>query len=342
LAELQDRFKEIIDSFPNKHVLVLGDVMLDHYIYSDARKLSREAPVIVADLQGEEFRPGGAANLATMIRRLGSKVFLASVVGKDLESEILLKALEKEGVNTSLILQSPDRTTCVKNRIYVNKRQYLRLDKENPKPLDPSIMENMLQKIKDYINEIDILILSDHDKGTLNGTLIAEVIKQSRESGKLVVGRPKLQHFLDFVSVNSLLSTLKEASEALGMSVLNDSSLRNLGFNMLSRFESDAIYLWNKETSYLFEKGMITYIQLLNFSLPLEKVGVRDLLAAVYSLSLAGSATNLEAALLASLSQVVISYNHNSMLSDILSHTNLRKAIEEKTENLVYNTIKVK
>lgn len=294
-----DRLKKIIDDFATKNVIVLGDPMLDHYVYTEARKLSREAPVIVSDYVSEEFNPGGAANLAAILKRLGAGVSLIGVIGKDNEGKTLLNELDAEGVDTSSIIDVEGRPTCVKTRIYVGRRQYLRIDREDRKSVDLSVTSKLINNLKTKIDQHDIVILSDHDKGTLTTMLISEVVKLSRSLNKRIVGRPKVDHLLDFAYVNSLLSTVREASEAIGTSVLNDTSIRNIGFNILTRLEPSSFYLWDRNTSFLFEPGYVSYFPASNGYTNHERIGLRDVITAAYALAVACSAPALDAALIA-------------------------------------------
>jgi rfaE bifunctional protein kinase chain/domain len=342
LGQLEgDRLKELVDEFASKNVVVLGDSMLDHYVYTEARKLSREAPVIVSDYISEEFSPGGAANLATLLKRLGANVSIVGVIGKDDEGETLLNELRAEGVDTSGLIEVEGRPTCVKTRIYVGRRQQLRIDREDRKAVDLSVTSKLINNLRGKIEQHDIAVLSDHDKGTLTTTLISEVVKLSRSLNKCIVGRPKVDHLLDFAYMNSLLSTVREASEAVGTRVLNDTSIRNIGFNILTRLEPNSFYLWDRNTSFLFEPGHVSYFPASNEHTNHERIGLRDIITAAYSLTIASSAPALDAALIARAAEGV----SNSSISNRgeMSRERLKAAIDHLAKHgYAYTSVGVK
>ncbi len=289
----------IVDNFQSKEVVILGDAMVDYYIYTEARKLSREAPVIVSDYISESVSAGGAAHLATVAKGLGAKVSLIGVVGHDTQGESLLSRLESFGIDVSGVLSLTARPTCVKQRIYVGRRQYFRIDREERRPIDEPTANELSENLRDRATNASIVVLSDHDKGSLTPSLISSTLRICQALGKSVIGRPKVDHLFDFGGVNSLLSSVREASEATGISVINDTSVRNIGFNILSRLETPSVHLRDGSNSFLFEPNKVGYFPTPGAFSVSEKVGLRDLIAASYALACACSASPVEASLIA-------------------------------------------
>ncbi|MEM0120859.1 MAG: PfkB family carbohydrate kinase [Thermoprotei archaeon] len=292
-----DKLRSLVKEFNGKSVVVLGDLMLDHYVYTEPRKLSREAPVIVADYSSESYRPGGAGNLASILTRMGARAFLVGAVGLDDDADKLLVELKANGVDISGVITT-NRRTCVKRRIYVGRRQYLRIDSEDRTPLEGSSADQLLTMFSKGLQGADLALISDHDKGTLTPPLIYRAVELAREAGKCVVSRPKVEHLFDYAHVDSVVATVREASEAVGVRILNDSSLRNLGFNMLTRMESGSVYLHDQHMSYLFEPNSVTYVPSLVKPTYQEAIGVRDIITAAYGLAYAASKSGLYASLI--------------------------------------------
>jgi|GEM_PF-417941 rfaE bifunctional protein kinase chain/domain len=333
--ELKSDLLSLVDHFKEMKVGVVGDVMLDKYVSVEARKLSREAPVIVADYTGERFHPGGAANLALKISRLGAKVSLFGVVGRDEQSEILTNLLSQGNVESSGMV-SGSKPTSLKTRIYLNKRQYLRIDREDPSDIDSETRSILLERIRNGFAGLKAIVISDHDKGTLTSDVISEVIKLSASQRVPVIARPKVKHLLDFVYSTSVLSSVKEASEAMDVPAINDSSLRNMGINLLNRLEAGSVFLWNHKNSMLFQRGAITYIPVASDGTS-ERIGLRDFITAVYSLCMAAGGTPIECAYLAVNAQYVYSGSADPGFSELVS------AIKSpKSQGTEYKSVKVR
>lgn len=333
--ELRSGLLPLVERFKELKIGVIGDVMLDRYVSAEARKLSREAPVIVADYTGERFHPGGAANLALKVSRLGAKVSLFGVVGRDEQSEILNNLLSQEKVENGGMV-SCSKPTPLKTRIYLNRRQYLRIDREDAADIDSETRSTLLERFSRGLTGLSAVVISDHDKGTLTSDVISEAIKLSASHGIPVIARPKIRHLLDFVYSSTVLSSVKEASEAMDVPAVNDSSLRNMGINLLNRLEAGSVFLWNHKNSMLFQKGSITYIPVISDG-NMERIGLRDFITAVYSLCMAAGGSPLQCAYLAVNAQYVYSGSADPGLSELVGAIKSPKA--QSTE---YKSVKVR
>src|SRR5438034_4892352 len=293
---------KVVDGFREKSILVIGDLIVDRYVHSQGRKLSREAPVPVADFISEELVLGGASNLTNNLVALGAKVKVLGVVGKDEAGRWLVEELQKRGVDTSSVIVN-DRPTSLKTRFILNHRQYLRIDKEYRSDVEPHITKQFLGSLTELVKSADGVVFSDYDKGGITPDLISNVVEECRVQDKKILAQPKVRHYLDYIGVTMVKSNAREGSIATGVSMVNDTSLRNMGHNLMSRLECESLLLTRSERGMiLFEKRNITSFPPFKGPKPgFNAVGVRDCMTAVLAMSLASDAPVQEAVLLAGL-----------------------------------------
>jgi D-glycero-beta-D-manno-heptose-7-phosphate kinase len=308
----------IIDGFQDKTILVIGDLMVDRYVRSQGRKLSREAPVPVADFISEELVLGGAANLANNLVALGAKVRVLGVVGNDEPGKWLQEELEKKGIDISGTVVN-SRPTSLKTRFILNHRQYLRIDKESRTDVESHVTKQFLYSLDDLLEDADGVVFSDYDKGVITPELISNVVEECRVQGKKVVAQPKVRHYLDYVGVSMVKSNAREATVATGVSMVNDTSLRNMGHNLMTRLECEALLLTRSEQGMiLFEKKNITSFPPFKGPKPgFNAVGVRDCMTAVLAMSIVGEAPIGEAVLLAGLAASQHADNLGTVVVDL-------------------------
>lgn len=291
-----------MDGFRDRSILVVGDLMVDRYVVCQGRKLSREAPVPVADYLSEELVLGGAANLTNNLVALGTKVKVMGVVGNDEPGKWLREELTRKGADLSGVIVN-DRPTSLKTRFILNHRQYLRIDKEYRSEVESQVTKQFLGSLGDLVRGVDGVVFSDYDKGVITPELISNVVEESRVQRKRVLAQPKVRHYLDYIGVSMVKSNVREATIATGVSMINDTSLRNMGHNLMTRLECESILLTRSEQGMiLFEKKNITSFPPFKGPKPgFNAVGVRDCMTAVLAASLSGGAPVKEAALLAGL-----------------------------------------
>ncbi len=291
-----------MDGFRDRSILVIGDLMVDRYVVSQGRKLSREAPVPVADYISEELVLGGAANLTNNLLALGAKVKTMGVVGSDEPGKWLQEELTRKGADLSGVIVN-GRPTSLKTRFILNHRQYLRIDKEYRSEVESHVTKQFLSSLGELTEGADEVVFSDYDKGVITPELISNVVEECRVRGKKVLAQPKVRHYLDYIGVSMVKSNVREATIATGVSMVNDTSLRNMGHNLMTRLECDSILLTRSEQGMiLFEKKNITSFPPFKGPKPgFNAVGVRDCMTAVLAASLAGGAPVKEAVLLAGL-----------------------------------------
>lgn len=212
-------FKKLFNSFSSLQVAVIGDVMLDTYMWGKVDRISPEAPVPVVSVSKKEYRIGGAGNVALNCRSLGAQVAMFSVMGDDEEGVLLQQLLEKNEIDTRGLVKSRDRLTTNKIRIISRNQQMMRLDTEIITDLQQKDEDRLLDKIKAYISASApaVIIFEDYNKGVLTERLISEVIALCKQAGIITAVDPKRKNFFAYRQVDIFKPNLKEIREALNL-----------------------------------------------------------------------------------------------------------------------------
>jgi D-beta-D-heptose 7-phosphate kinase/D-beta-D-heptose 1-phosphate adenosyltransferase len=206
---------KIIANFPKANVLVIGDLILDEYIWGDVSRISPEAPVPVVWAKKRTYVPGGAANVANNIRALDGKVCLVGVVGQDKNKEILLHELKKRKIHTSQIFNLSQRHTTVKTRILAGHQQVVRVDWEHTESLPAHLNEKILKFIRANINKFGAIIIEDYGKGVVNMHLLEELTFLAHKHKKIITVDPKEEHFSYYRGVTSITPNRRELENAI-------------------------------------------------------------------------------------------------------------------------------
>jgi rfaE bifunctional protein kinase chain/domain len=307
LVSLQkEKLLELLSRFSGKRVLVIGDLIVDRYVSITARKLSREAPVPVGDLQGEKLSLGGAGNLANNIVALGGKADVVGFVGQDAQGEWIKKTLGERGIDSGNI-GTFDRPTTLKTRYIVNGSQVLRVDREVRSDTSAELSDKLIKSSASLIRNCDMVALADYDKGTITPYCIDSIVASAKAEGKKILAQPKVRHYLDLRGVDYVKSNEREASIATGISVLNESGLKNIATNLTTRLECKSIILTRSERGItVFEQNqMMTIPPMLSSKEFARAVGVRDAMTSVIALALASGSDSFEAAALGNLAAAI-------------------------------------
>jgi rfaE bifunctional protein kinase chain/domain len=198
-------------------VLIIGDVMIDNYVWGKVSRISPEAPVPVVSVVRKEQRLGGAANVALNVQALGATPILCSVIGPDSEGKHLLELMAEQKLSPRGILKSRDRITTVKTRVLGNSHQLLRVDEEIDSDITEAETEIFLKNISYLIDtqKIDVIIFEDYDKGLITEPLIRGVVRHAKKIGIPVVVDPKKKHFMAYQGATLFKPNLKELKEGL-------------------------------------------------------------------------------------------------------------------------------
>jgi rfaE bifunctional protein kinase chain/domain len=216
---------KIFDKFSGLKALIVGDVMIDSYIWGKVERISPEAPVPVISITNKEIRLGGAANVAINVAALGATPLLCSVVGNDHDGKSLLDLLDSMKMDPRGIALSEDRITTVKERMLSSSQQLLRIDRETTKPLNDRDKAIIFKNAKELVNEADVVIFEDYDKGVLDAELIQYIVELANKKGIPTTVDPKKDNFLSYENVTLFKPNLKEIKEGLKVDFSDDDEI---------------------------------------------------------------------------------------------------------------------
>ncbi len=331
----RNKLGEIVSRFRGKSILVVGDLMVDKYVSIEARKISREAPVPVGDLRGERLSLGGAGNLANNVVSLGGRAQVIGFVGCDSEGEWIRKALDEVGIITRGI-EAYKRPTTLKTRYMVNGVQFLRVDREVRQDISEELTESLLKHAVSLVRDCDIVAIADYDKGAITSYLIDSIVALAKSSGKKIIAQPKVRHYLDFRGVDYVKSNEREASIATGISVLNETGLRNIATNLTTRLGCKAIILTRSERGItVFEQNNMTTIPPVTSPTQFARpVGVRDAMTSVLALSIAAGANSFEGAALSNLAAAIRGDRSGTIVLSVGEIVQNISSVEKVLENI--------
>ncbi len=304
----RSRLRSLIDKFRSAHVLVVGDFILDEFVWGDVNRISPEAPVPVVSVQRESFMPGGALNVANNIRSLGGVVYPCGVVGRDLYGRMLVKIMRRERIDTGGVIYDRERKTSLKTRVIAHSQQVVRFDRETVTDLKPLDTKHLLQFVKRRLPGVHAIIIEDYGKGVVTPELIRVIARLGKQAKIPVLVDPKEKNFALYKGVTALTPNKKEAIAAYG--VQNGAAAPNLnevGKKLIKKFACESVLITlGEEGMALFEKkGTITRIPTAAREV-YDVSGAGDTVIAVFGLALASGASMREAAMIANLAAGVV------------------------------------
>ncbi len=286
-----NNIENILESMQGKRVLVVGDLILDHYLDGKVDRISPEAPVPIVSLEKkcERWVLGGAANVARNIHSLGGIPVIAGVIGEDREGEILKRLLFDEGVDTYAVISDPARPTTSKTRIIASGgHQVIRLDSEVTDPISESVAQDIISRIEETASELDAVVLEDYNKGVLVPGLISRIISISRSEGIPVAVDPKFINFFEFNGCTLFKPNRLEISRALGRVITTIDEAAIAGNQILERLSADAVLITlGEEGSILCRKDRDPFYRPTAARHVFDVSGAGDTVIAVMALSLA-------------------------------------------------------
>ena len=248
--------RTLVERFPAKTVIVLGDVMLDKYVWGNVSRISPEAPVPIVEVAKESYAPGGAANAASNIAALGGKAVLVGMVGDDPHKDILAKELEQRGIFAKLIIDS--RPTITKIRVMAHTQQLMRVDYEHKHPIDTATEKRVLDIIEQ--TPADAIIISDYAKGLITQTLYDDVkrIAEEREIPLFVDVKPRAG--INYAGATVIKTNHKEACELTGVEEHNGDHMETIGKKLVEQLKSHVLVTrGEKGVSIFSNNGKITH-----------------------------------------------------------------------------------
>jgi len=261
-----DTLKSAISKFPKANILVVGDLILDEYIWGRVERISPEAPVPVVWANKHTFIPGGAANVASNIRSLDARICLVGVIGKDKNANILLSELKKRGITARSIFTDPRRHTTVKTRIIAGHQQIVRVDWEHTDSLSQELNQKIIKFIKTNIDDFDGIIIEDYGKGVINMQLLQDLISLSRSHRKIIAVDPKEEHFQYYRGATSITPNRKELENAIRNLRIKDTT---------NRFKFNTDKLFTDKDVDLAAAEILKYLDLHSILVTLGEQGMR-------------------------------------------------------------------
>lgn len=301
----KQRAIEIFKNAAQQKILVIGDIILDHYVYGTVDRISPEAPVPVLNVTHEFYAGGGAANVALNLVSLGFQVYLQGVIGQDAAGERLCQLLIDQKIATNLIATDPSRPTTRKSRFIAHHQQVVRVDQEQTHPISPDIQDHNYKQLGEMTGEFDAVIYQDYDKGVLSTPFIKKTLPLFSEI--ITTVDPKYDHFFDFTGATLFKPNLRELRHALGAPAKAITDPTELGRMVLPQLACQALLLTRSEDGMsLFEKdGTVTHIPTKAKEV-YDVSGAGDTVIAVVTAALAGDSSMKEAAVLANYAAGVV------------------------------------
>lgn len=296
------RLLGLVGRFPRARILVTGDFMLDQFIWGTVNRISPEAPVPVVRMTTEEFRPGGAGNVVSNIRALGSHAAACGVVGRDAAARELLRVLRSTGVEVGGMIAASAVVTTRKTRIVAHQQQVVRVDREVPGSLDGRITERLVRYVLDNLDQHSGLIVSDYGKGAVSARLLEALSERHARDPFLWIVDPKRPNFARYRGASLVKPNIEEASVASGVEITDLRSLCDAGSRLLEMWASEAILISRGEDGMsLFKRSGGAR----HFPTAARQVydvtGAGDTAVAACALALAAGATLEEAAVMANI-----------------------------------------
>ena len=288
-----------LSGFSRAKVLVVGDLMLDEFVWGQVNRISPEAPVPVVWVQSESVMPGGAANVANNIRALGGEAIVVGVVGEDRWGNTLVSDLAARRIDTGSVLTTT-RPTTVKTRVIAHHQQVVRVDREQREPLHAGSVERLIRAITQRIGEVDAVVIEDYGKGVITRQLLAAVIPLARKHRKLITVDPKEEHFDLYRRVTALTPNRTEAGGAVGRELESNADVQRAGTEILKRLQCEGLLVTLGEDGMcLFERGGRRTLIPTVAQEVFDVAGAGDTVIAAFTLALASGASMVQAARIA-------------------------------------------
>ena len=255
---------KLVNKFKNAKVLVIGDIMVDHFIYGSVDRISPEAPVPIVNVTKDNITPGGAANVANNVAKLGATAYIFGVVGEDYNGDVLKQLLRKEkNIISSGIITMKEFNTISKTRIIANNQQVVRVDREDNGKFDKKIYNALILRILEVSKNADSAIISDYGKGLIQNQFFNDLTNMLRKAGKFVALDPKMQNFKFYKNISIITPNINEASEGSGIKIQDENSLNKAGKKILRNIKPDYLLITRGKDgmSLFYPNGIQHYLK---------------------------------------------------------------------------------
>ena len=291
-----------IDAFQKARILIVGDLILDQYIWGNVNRISPEAPIPVVEVVRESFSLGGASNVAHNVQSLGAKVELCGVVGGDGSGRMLLDILKEKDVGSHGVIFDQDRPTTLKTRIVAHKQQMVRVDREDITTVEGALLEEIKSRLLGLLPIVDAMIIEDYGKGVIQSELLKIIVPEAKKAGKIVTVDPKKDHFPYYQGVTALTPNRLEAEEASEIRISDSSSLYQAGERLIERLACDAVLITLGERGMCLVEKDEPPLEIPARARDVYDVsGAGDTVIAVFTTALVAGATLRQAAILSNM-----------------------------------------
>lgn len=308
------RLRQILDRASSKRILVVGDLMLDEFVWGKVGRISPEAPVPVVEVTGESFFPGGAANVARNLREFVERVSVIGLIGKDRSGQQLRELLNERKIDIADTLEDEKFRTIVKTRIIARNQQVVRVDRERITRPSGGQISKVVAAVKKKLANVDAIIFEDYGKGFLAGEIVAQIARAARAAKKIVTADPNPHNLIDWSGMTAVKPNRAEAFLAAGMQSRDseiapkkDVDLVRAGKTLLQKWGTQYLLVTLGEQGMMFfEKGKHPRHIPTKARDVFDVSGAGDTAIAVFTLALACDATPLEAAQIANHASAVV------------------------------------
>ena len=250
-----------LTKFNKCKLLVIGDLMIDEYLWGDVERISAEAPVQVVSVTHGEDNLGGSGNVINNLVALGAHVAAAGVVGTGADGNLVLQKFKKLGVDARGVIQDAERPTTRKTRVIAGHQHVLRIDRETKKDISPSVLKALVQQSNEIIPKVDVVLVSDYGKGVITRSLLKQLIATAKKHAKIIIVDPKGLDYTKYAGVNIITPNKKEAGLAQGIEIIDESTLLEVGKGILAKTGIDKVLITlGKDGMILIENHKPPYI----------------------------------------------------------------------------------
>ena len=298
------QLQKLIKRFPQQTIIVVGDVMLDHFLWGRVSRISPEAPVPVVEVTRESYFPGGAANVARNLQALGAPVKIMGVLGEDDAGEQLRNVLDEQGAETHGLVVDPNRPTTVKTRIVAHNQQVVRFDKEKADKIQPLVADKLMQYFESQVGNVAAVIFEDYSKGVLSQTFLDRMQQLAHRHRTMTAADPNPRNLLRYTGLTVVTPNRSEAFAAAGVpytqpidDVLQDEPLMRVGQILLRQWKpSNLLITLGEHGMCLFRKGKRPHHTPTVAQEVFDVSGAGDTAIASFVLALAAGADPVDAA----------------------------------------------
>lgn len=289
-----ERAQKILEQFANKRLIVLGDLMLDEFIWGEVRRISPEAPVPVVEVKRESWHAGGAGNVVSNLLALGAQAIPIGVIGEDWAGERLREQFAEAGADTSFLIHEAGRPTTLKTRIVAHHQQMIRADRESKTPIGEATENILIAAFTKALKSADAVIVSDYDKGLLTPRVLQNVLAAAAQ--KMVCLDPKIKNFAQYRPITVITPNQYEAERATGIEIIDEASFLAAAQRIREMLDCPHVLVTRGEHGMsLLSRESVTHIPTTAREV-YDVTGAGDTVIATLALALATDANIIEAA----------------------------------------------